>query len=211
VVAKVRGVIKSYTGFKTKVGHSGTLDPLATGLLIIAIGSYTKKLPDLINNDKSYDVTVCLGKISTTGDGEGEITVKSSKKPSIEQLTQTIAKFIGNIEQTPPKYSAIKINGHRAYDLARAGNDFEIKARKIIVNSIKLISYKYPLAELSADVSSGTYIRTLTEDIGNELDCGAYTKKLRRTKIGDYKIKDAISIDNLDYKKIAAKLFTLDK
>lgn len=211
VVAKVRGIVKSYTGLKTKVGHSGTLDPLATGLLIIAIGSYTKKLPELIKENKSYEVTMCLGKTSTTGDSEGEIVQRTSNRPDLEQLTKAINKFKGEIEQTPPKYSALKINGQRAYNLARAGSDFNIKARKITINSIKLISYQYPLVKLNTDVSSGTYIRTLVEDIGNELGCGAYTKKLRRTKIGVYKTKNAVSIDDLDYKIISTHLFTLDK
>ncbi|MEI6237152.1 MAG: tRNA pseudouridine(55) synthase TruB [Candidatus Saccharibacteria bacterium] len=211
VVAKIRGVIKAKTGERVKVGHSGTLDPLATGLLVVAIGSYTKKLPDLIKQDKSYEAKMCLGKTSNTGDAEGELTEISNVKPSKPQILHTIAKFVGDITQVPPRFSAKKINGRRAYDLARAGQQFKIEPRAVRVQSIALKAYNYPILRLETVVSSGTYIRSLSEDIGNELGCGAYIQALRRTKIGKFKVDDAIQLDNINYAKLSEHVLTLDK
>lgn len=211
VVAKIRGVIKASTGERIKVGHSGTLDPLATGLLVVAIGSYTKKLPDLIKQNKTYDIQIYLGKTSDTGDAEGRLTEISNIKPSRPQIVQTISKFVGDITQIPPKYSAIKVNGQRAYNLARAGKQFNIKPRKVKIQFIELIEYNYPTLSLVADVSSGTYIRSLSEEIGNELGCGAYLQALRRTKVGAFMLRDAISLDNINYAKIEKHVFTLDR
>lgn len=211
VVSRVRGIIRAQTGQKLKVGHSGTLDPMATGLLLLAIGPYTKKLAELIKQDKTYNVTMHLGKVSTTGDREGEITSASDIIPTNGQIQDIARDFTGIMMQTPPIYSAIKINGQRAYDLARKGKQIKIEPRKVIISGINLIDYEYPLVKFTAEVSSGTYIRSLVQDMGNQLGCGAYMSDLRRTKIGPYKLEDAVVLDNLDYSKIDQHLFTLDK
>ena len=243
VVAKVRGYLKNEFGHKTKVGHTGTLDPFATGLLILLTGKNTKKSNEFLKLDKVYEATLKLGEVSTTGDPEGEITESifsehsepfSKKKVSdspdfynisplensasearlknfskakhvvkmtpreyylrSEKILSVINNFIGVIEQTPPRFSAIKINGERAYKLARKGQVFEIPSRKVEIYSIDILNYNYPELKIRVHCSSGTYIRTLAEDIGKKLGTGAYLTALRRTKIGDYDIKDALPL-----------------
>ena len=211
VVSRVRGIIRAQTGQKLKVGHSGTLDPMATGLLLLAIGPYTKKLAELIKQDKTYDVTMHLGKVSTTGDSEGEITSASDIIPTNGQIEDIARDFTGLIIQTPPIYSAIKINGQRAYDLARKGKQIKIEPRQVKISSINITNYEYPLVKFTAEVSSGTYIRSLVQDMGSQLGCGAYMSDLKRTKIGHYELKDAARLNDLDYSKIDQHLFTLDK
>lgn len=211
VVSRVRGIIKAQTGQKLKVGHSGTLDPMATGLLLLAIGPYTKKLADLIKKEKTYDVTMHLGKVSSTSDIEGEITDVSDTIPTKSQINDAMQNFTGLIMQTPPIYSAIKINGQRAYDLARKGIQVKIEPRQVEIKNIKLLDYKYPLLNFTAEVSSGTYIRSLVQDMGNQLGCGAFMSYLRRTKIGSFDLINAVQLNDLDYSKIEQHLFTLDK
>ncbi len=189
VVARVRRVLSEQVGHKVKVGHTGTLDPFATGLLILLVGKATKKAPELTKLDKVYEATICLGATSSTGDPEGEIVVMSPKPDiSRQDIDAVLQKFTGEIEQTPPAFSAIKINGQRAYKLARAGKTVEIPKRKIRVFSIDIVSYSTPFLKIRAHVSSGTYIRALAVDIGKALGCGAYCAELRRTKIADYDI-----------------------
>ena len=189
-VARVRRILSEQEGHKVKVGHTGTLDPFATGLLILLAGKATKKAPELTKLDKVYEATIRLGATSNTGDPEGEITI-SDEKPTIsrERIEEVLRKFIGEIEQCPPAFSAIKVNGQRAYKLARAGKDVEIPTRKVQIYSIDIIEYEAPFLKIRTHVGSGTYIRTLAEDIGRELGCGAYTTELRRTKIADYDIE----------------------
>ena len=193
VVAKVRGKLKNEFGHKVKVGHTGTLDPFATGLLILLSGKMTKKSNEFLKLDKVYEATLKLGYTSTTGDPEGEITKTSSREkvPNLEEITSVINSFIGKIEQTPPKFSAIKINGRRAYKLARENKDFEIPSRTIEIYDIEILDYNYPELKIKTHVSSGTYIRALAEDIGKKLSTGAYLTSLRRLKIGDYDLKNA--------------------
>ncbi len=231
VVAKIRGRLKAEFGHKVKVGHTGTLDPFATGLLILLSGKMTKKSNEFLKLDKVYEATLKLGYTSTTGDPEGEIRQypKSIKFTEIEEhkdkisnfvaegveqcdkisnlshceaseigkfytlsdIRSILTDFIGKIEQTPPKFSAIKINGQRAYKLARKGEDFKIPSREIKIYNIEILNYNYPELKIRIHCSSGTYIRTLAEDIGKTLKTGAYLTALRRTKIGNYKIEDA--------------------
>ena len=190
-VARVRRILSQREGHKVKVGHTGTLDPFATGLLILLAGKATKKAPELTKLDKIYEATIRLGATSTTGDPEGEITIMN-EKPNIsrEQIEETLAKFTGQIEQTPPAFSAIKINGQRAYKLARAGKEVEMPKRVVTIYKIEILDYGSPFLKIRTHVSSGTYIRTLAEDIGKELGCGAYTMELRRTKIAHYDIAE---------------------
>ena len=190
-VARVRRILSEREGHKVKVGHTGTLDPFATGLLILLAGKATKKAPELTKLDKVYEATIRLGATSSTGDPEGEITIVD-ERPDIPRarIEEALKQFIGDIEQRPPAFSAIKINGQRAYKLARAGKEVEIPTRKVHIYSIEIIGYASPFLKIRTQVSSGTYIRTLAEDIGKALGCGAYTTELRRTKIADYDIAE---------------------
>lgn len=201
VVNYLRRRVAAAQGVKpkqVKVGHTGTLDPFATGLLLILIGKEnTRRAGELSKLDKTYEVTMRLGEVSSTGDPEGEITTVNSKKPTLKELQATVSKFTGLIEQVPPAYSAIKVNGQRAYKLARAGQEVKIEPRQVTVNRLEIANYDYPEIHLLADVSSGTYIRTLVEDIGRALGTGAYTSALRRTKVGQFNIVDAQPVHKL--------------
>ena len=186
-VARVRRILSQEAGHKVKVGHTGTLDPFATGLLILLAGKATKKAPELTKLDKVYEATIRLGATSSTGDPEGEIVVNNTTVDfTRDQIEAALQQFVGEIEQTPPAFSAIKVNGQRAYKLARAGKEVEIPTRKVTIYSLDILDYSAPFLKIRTHVSSGTYIRTLAEDIGKTLGCGAYCTELRRTKIADY-------------------------
>lgn len=206
VVNYVRKIVAQVEGKKpkqVKVGHTGTLDPFATGLLVLLVGKeYTKRAAELSKLDKTYEITMKLGETSTTGDPEGEITPVSDTTPEETALKETLQQFTGIIEQVPPAYSAIKVNGQRAYKLARAGKKVEIEPRKVTINRLELLSYVYPEVRLVADVSSGTYIRTLAEDIGKALGTGAYTTALRRTSVGKYSSAHTVSPQDINITNI---------
>lgn len=273
VVAKIRGALRHSTKQKpssifhlpssplpkVKVGHAGTLDPLATGLMLVLIGNYTKRAEEFSKLDKTYDVTMKLGITSTTGDEEGEKTPYDMHQPAcfaaepqipqassdsehfsssqhnrrtictpscvvrrenahnhevqaVElcdchapteiELQTVVEQFIGEVMQTPHKYSAIKINGQRAYKLARAGKEVKIEPRKVHIYEIKVNDYSYPEIRFSTQVSSGTYIRSLVEDIGILLETGAYMSRLRRTKVGNYTIEQSISPSDITAEQI---------
>jgi tRNA pseudouridine55 synthase len=180
---------------KVKVGHTGTLDPLATGLLIIVVGKYTKRAEEFSKLDKVYETEMILGQTSTTGDNEGVKTKTSDYIPEAEDIKAALAAFEGEIMQTPPIYSAIKIDGQRAYKLARAGKEVKIEPRKVTIYQISDIKYTYPTVNFTVKVSSGTYIRSLVEDIGEFLGTGAYMSKLRRLQVGDFLLTNAQSIE----------------
>ncbi|MCL2869266.1 tRNA pseudouridine(55) synthase TruB [Candidatus Saccharibacteria bacterium] len=199
---------------RVKVGHTGTLDPFATGLMIILSGKMTKKSNEFLKLDKVYEATIHLGATSTTGDPEGEIVPYRHSKlvsesapkilkqlqddivmPSLGDINAVLSNFIGDITQTPPVFSAIKINGQRAYKLARQGKKVDMPTRTVQIYSIELLDYNYPELKIRTHVSSGTYIRSLANDIGDKLGTGAYLTALRRTKIGQYDLKDAVKID----------------
>ena len=194
VVAKVRGYLRNECGHKVKVGHTGTLDPFATGLLILLSGKMTKKSNEFLKLDKEYIADLKLGFKSSTGDPEGEIEKVDDRVPDAKEIEDILQTFIGEIEQIPPKYSAIKINGQRAYKLARKGVDFEMPVRRVIIYNIDVLEYEYPRLVIRCRVSSGTYIRTLAEDIGLKLGVGAYLTALRRTKIGEYSVDKAYTL-----------------
>lgn len=207
VVAKVRGIIKNENGLKKpKVGHTGTLDPLATGLLVLTLGTYCKRASQFSKLDKTYEVTTWLGQTSTTGDNEGEKTDVGSRKPEVSEIEQVLKQFIGEIEQTPPIYSAIKVNGQRAYKLARAGKEVKLEPRPVKIYSIELVDYTYPEIKFTAKVSSGTYIRSLVEDIGKELGTGANMSELRRTEVGEFRLAHALAIKGLNSEAISKNL-----
>lgn len=191
VVARIRRVLSQQHGKKVKVGHTGTLDPFATGLMILVTGNECKNAGKYSKLDKTYEATIRLGQTSTTGDPEGEITEVSDKVPTLNNINKALTRFKGEITQRPPIYSAIKIDGQRAYNLAREGKDVEIPERKITIYSLDLIDYSYPDIKIRTYVSSGTYIRSLAEDIGKALGVGAYCTQLRRTEIDKWRIEIA--------------------
>ena len=191
VVARVRRRLSMEAGKKVKVGHTGTLDPFATGLLILLANKSTKLSNQFLKLDKWYEATICLGKTSTTGDPEGEIIEQNTEKvPTLEEVKAVVNQFVGQITQTVPAYSAVKINGQRAYQLARRGEAVSMPTRQIEIYAIEILSYNYPELVIRTHVSSGTYIRTLGEDIGKALGVGAYLTALRRTQVGDYQIEN---------------------
>lgn len=224
---------------KVKVGHTGTLDPFATGLMILLVGKGTKRAGEFLKLDKEYVATIRLGEVSTTGDLEGEITPFSSDSrsglatpvftgslplssrqqpakfleselngvtdfrspvdtsPSREEVEKVVGGFVGEIEQTVPAYSAVKINGQRAYKLAREGKTVEMPRRKVRIYELGILRYEWPELEIRAKVSSGTYIRALGEDIGKALGVGGYLTALRRTEVGKYRIEEAKTLEEL--------------
>ena len=210
---------------RAKVGHAGTLDPFATGLLICLLGKGTKRAADFLKKDKRYEATICLGKTSTTGDVEGEISeyeffgkhslgpslrasslwvappsganIPKNYIPEISQINAALKSFRGRVRQRVPTYSAVKINGRRAYDLARKGIEVEMPEREVMVYDISVVDYKWPYLKIDCKVSSGTYIRALGEDIGKALGVGGYLTELRRTEIGDFSVEDALTLEEL--------------
>lgn len=196
VVARIRRVLSEQAGRKVKVGHTGTLDPFATGLMILTIGSECKNAEHYTKLDKTYKAAICLGKTSSTGDPEGELTEYSTTVPSDNEVAAALAGFTGEITQRPPIYSAIKVNGQRAYKLARKGHEVKIPARQVTVHSLELVGYDYPHITVRAHVSSGTYIRSLAIDIGDALGTGAYCTALRRETIGRWSLAEAQSLSD---------------
>lgn len=187
---------------KFKIGHAGTLDPRATGLLIVCCGKFTKKIPEIQDAPKEYRTEIKIGAQTESYDTEKpEILHQDISHITEEQVKATLEKFIGEIDQTPPVFSAIKIDGKRAYDLARAGAEVEMKSRKTTILYINDVTVDFPLVSFIVGCSKGTYIRSLAHDIGQELGVGAYLTQLRRTKIGEYTIENATSdfLDN-DFK-----------
>lgn len=191
VVARLRRVLSQQEGKKVKVGHTGTLDPFATGLMIIVTGKECKNAATYTKLDKVYEATFRLGETSTTGDPEGDITHYSNHVPSHTEVERALHEFTGEISQRPPIFSAIKINGQRAYKLARNGQEIELPLRTVTIYELKLIEYAYPELRVRAHVSSGTYIRSLGVDIGERLGTGAYCSELRRMAIGKWGVSSA--------------------
>jgi tRNA pseudouridine55 synthase len=202
VVARARRFLSEEAARKVKVGHTGTLDPFATGLMILVVGSYTKRAAEFSKLDKVYEAELQLGSVSTTGDPEGEITKVSVKQPAQAEVEAVLRQFVGEIEQTPPAFSAIKVGGQRAYKLARAGKTVEIKPRQVMIYSIENVEYAYPKLAFMVRVGSGTYIRSLAQDIGKALGTGAYLSVLRRTRVGKLDIEDSLKVDDLSASNI---------
>jgi len=198
-----------------KIGHSGTLDPFATGLMIVLIGKkFTTQANYFLGLNKKYYVKLRLGSVSDTYDLTGLIKQQSNFEPKKEQILQAILSFEGHQLQTPPPFSAIKVNGKRAYDLARQHKEFILNQRSVDISDIKYVNIDYPLVEFEVTVSSGTYIRSLVNDLGQKLKTGALTVELRRLKIGSYKIEQACSIDqikNMSYEDFIKKIFNIDQ
>lgn len=196
-VNKIKWAIKKKFGFKKiKVGHAGTLDPLATGLLIICTGKFTKRISDLQGQIKEYTGTITLGATRPSYDMETEIdNTFSINHITSEKIQDTTKQFIGEIDQYPPVFSALKKDGKRLYEFAREGIEVEIKSRKITIEAFEITAINLPEVEFRVVCSKGTYIRSLAHDFGKALDSGAYLSTLRRTKIGDFNVDNAITPD----------------
>ena len=188
-----------------KAGHTGTLDPMATGLLPITLGEATKFSADLLNADKSYRATIRLGVTTTTGDAEGVVTVSSKVDVSREELDNALARFVGTSDQMPPMHSAIKQAGQPLYKLARAGIEVERLTRSITVSRLALIEQLDDAITVDVDCSKGTYVRVLAEDIGRVLGCGAHLSALRRTRAGQLNVEEAVTLTNLESMSLDAR------
>lgn len=198
VVAKIRNKL----GVK-KVGHTGTLDPMATGVLILCIGKATKLAQTISDRNKEYIGEITLGATSNTDDAEGEITPNQSvEEKTKEEIEAILPEFRGTIMQMPPQFSAKKIGGKRAYKLARQGKKVELKPSEITIHELELLDYKWPVVKIRVLSSKGTYIRSIARDIGKKLGVGGYLTSLQRTKVGDYTLDQACNIEEADESKI---------
>jgi tRNA pseudouridine55 synthase len=212
-VAAVKRNLREAGFGKIKVGHGGTLDPLATGVLPIALGEATKLCGRMLDASKAYDFTICFGTETSGLDAEGEVVASSKHRPLANDVAAVLERFTGLIEQIPPAFSAIKIDGRRAYDRARAGEDIEMKARQVIIHSLRVsaspceqdnLTRRRGDAEdlesitLTADVSKGTYIRSLARDIAHAVGTVGHVSMLRRTRAGPFTLESAISLDKLN-------------
>jgi tRNA pseudouridine55 synthase len=199
VVHKVRGAIKKSLKLKDiKVGHAGTLDPLATGLLLICTGKYTKRIDELMGQDKAYTGTLRLGETTPSVDGESAVDATfATQHITADLLAEATLPFVGNISQRPPIFSAIKKDGKRAYESARAGEVIEMEARPVHISEFALTEVNMPDVQFRVVCSKGTYIRSLVRDFGQALHSGAWMTALRRTKIGEYSIEAAWQLDDL--------------
>jgi len=197
-VSAVKRMLRQSGEPKTKVGHGGTLDPLASGVLPIALGEATKLCGRMLDATKTYDFTIRFGEETDTLDAEGKVTGNSDIRPSRDQVEAVLPRFIGQIEQTPPVYSALKIDGKAAYARARAGEDVEIKPRSITIFDLRLLEQSPDSATFSTNVSKGTYIRSLARDIARALGTVGHISYLRRTRAGPFGLDRAVSLDFLE-------------
>lgn len=196
-VAAVKRILRQSGYGKVKIGHGGTLDPLATGVLPIALGEATKLAGRMLDATKAYDFSIGWGSATSTDDAEGEVVATSSVRPDSDAVAAALPAFTGPITQIPPAYSALKIDGQRAYALARAGEAVELAARHVTIHSLTLLENTAESATLSATVSKGTYIRSLARDIAQSLGTVGHVTMLRRTRAGPFALTQAISLDNL--------------
>ena len=197
LVAKVRYLLCKRLGVKKlKVGHAGTLDPLATGVLLVCTGKATKQIEELQAHTKEYVATLRLGATTPSFDLEKPVDAEyPTEHITREMVEETLVRFVGTIEQVPPVFSACKVNGSRAYDLARKGEEGELKAKTLVIDELELLRCELPEIVIRVVCSKGTYIRALARDIGEALHSGAHLTALRRTRIGDVKVEDCLKLD----------------
>lgn len=186
-----------------KAGHAGTLDPLASGILPVAFGEATKTVPFVQDSEKAYQFTVCWGAETDTDDSDGLITLTSLKRPARDEIETEILNFIGDIQQVPPQFSAIKVSGARAYDLAREGGTFELASRQVRVHSLVLLDFAPSEARFSMACGKGAYVRAIARDIGRQLGCLGHITSLRRTRVGPFVESDAYTLDEIENKNMA--------
>lgn len=193
VVAKLRGILK-----QKKIGHTGTLDPMAEGVLLVCLGSATKMCDLLTEKNKTYTCTMLLGKTSDTEDVTGKLTDVTDIYPDEQTVIETVMSFVGDYMQIPPMYSAIKVNGKKLYELARAGQVIERQPRPVTIHSIQILSTDLPRVTFDVSCSKGTYIRSLCRDIGEKLGCGAVMERLIRTEVKGFTIEESLTLDAVE-------------
>lgn len=199
-LAHVRYVLSRTLGYKVKIGHAGTLDPLATGVLILCTGKATKRIEEFQGQTKEYTATLQLGATTASYDMEHEVNASfPTEHITRELINDTLPQFIGNIEQIPPTYSAVKVNGDRAYELRRAGEEVKLKPKHIHIDEIEVVNFDVEKMQLSLRVvcGKGTYIRALARDLGRALNSGAYLTALRRTRVGDFTIDRCLDYEHI--------------
>jgi len=192
------GRVKRLLPRGTKIGHAGTLDPFATGVLLLLIGKATKLCESLMDQPKQYETTIKFGETTATDDCDSPaMPTPGCREVSIDEIKRLLPGFVGEISQRPPDFSAMKINGRRAYDLARRGNAVKLSPRPVRIDSLEILSYAWPLLQLRIDCGRGTYIRSLARDIGAQLGVGGHLTQLRRTRVGDFYIASAVPLATL--------------
>ncbi len=199
-LAHVRYVLSRTLGYKVKIGHAGTLDPLATGVLILCTGKATKRIEEFQGQTKEYTATLQLGATTASYDMEHEVNASfPTEHITCELINDTLPQFIGDIEQIPPTYSAVKVNGDRAYELRRAGEEVKLKPKHIHIDEIEVVDFDVEKMQLSLRVvcGKGTYIRALARDLGRALNSGAYLTALRRTRVGDFTIDRCLDYEHI--------------
>jgi tRNA pseudouridine synthase B len=199
-LAHVRYVLSRTLGYKVKIGHAGTLDPLATGVLILCTGKATKRIEEFQGQTKEYTATLQLGATTASYDMEHEVNASfPTEHITRELINDTLPQFIGDIEQIPPTYSAVKVNGDRAYELRRAGEEVKLKPKHIHIDEIEVVDFDVEKKQLSLRVvcGKGTYIRALARDLGRALNSGAYLTALRRTRVGDFTIDRCLDYEHI--------------
>jgi tRNA pseudouridine55 synthase len=180
---------------RTRMGHAGTLDPLATGVLVLCLGSATRLVEHVQRMAKTYHSIFRLGARSDTDDADGAVTVvPEAEDPGADRIAEVLRSFVGTVEQVPPAYSAIKVEGRRAYDIVRGGKEVSLRARPVCIHGIDVLRYQYPEVEVEVRCGKGTYIRAIARDAGEKLGCGAFVQTLRRTCIGPFTIEKAVSL-----------------
>lgn len=194
--AKVVAIVKRLTQAK-KVGHGGTLDPLASGVLPVALNKATKTFEQMKNSRKKYFFRVTFGEFRDTDDAEGKVVESSEARPLREEIISVLPQFVGAIKQAPSRFSAIKINGKRAYELAREGVEFEMKEREVMIYEAKLLAAEQDFCEIEIECSGGTYVRSFARDLCKKLGVCGYVSLLTRTQVGDFFLKDAMTLDQL--------------
>ena len=193
VVAKMRGICR-----QKKIGHTGTLDPAATGVLPVCLGSGTKLCDMLTEKDKEYVAELLLGVTTDTQDTTGQVLSENAVEVSEKEVREAILSFVGEYNQIPPMYSALKINGKKLYELARAGKEVERQARPVTIHAIEILDYNLPVVTIRVACSKGTYIRTLCADIGEKLGCGGTMKSLKRTRVGNFALEKSVTLSQLE-------------
>jgi tRNA pseudouridine55 synthase len=195
----------------TRIGHAGTLDPFATGVLLLLIGKATKLSQRFMDEPKGYETTVKLGATTATDDGDSpEEPIINAPPPTLEQIHSAMGGMIGHIQQLPPRYSAKKLGGRRAYQLARQGKDVVLQPQSVRIDSIEILSYQWPLLKLRIACGRGTYIRAIARDLGKILNTGGYLAELRRTRIGGFHADHAVGLEQLTMEGIANHLRSIE-
>jgi tRNA pseudouridine55 synthase len=194
---RVVSVVRQGTGIR-KVGHAGTLDPRASGVLVLCLGAATRLSEYLSTSSKRYEAVIRFGTTTRTYDADGEIVERTDATPTSEQIRAALPAFVGEIEQAPPPYSAVKVHGQKAYELARAGQDVDLGPRQVTIYRLEATEYRPPDLALTVECSAGTYMRSLAHDLGQRLGMGAYLAALRRTKAGPFDLNDAVPLARLE-------------